>query len=327
MLRRRAIPGTRRNRLERVRKTSAVLASLSLAVLALTGCAAAAPDGGVACDRGAGSNEIRDAVTVEGDVGSTPDVSVFSPLHLKETAFADTTVGDGRKILDNAQALVVELSIFSGETGKQVYSTSYDESKGQVSTADYWATQSPGLESVFECATEGSRIVAALTPEDFGANNLEGFGLAADDNAVFVIDVVDVFLSRAEGSLQFNDAKGMPTVVRAPDGTPGVIIPDSAAPTEQVVQTLIKGDGDEVEAGQIPLLNVMAVGWDDKKVINSTWGQGPTGDLSTSAPTVAEALIGETVGSQILVVTPAGDAGPAVAYVVDILGAVTAPTQ
>ncbi len=77
-------------------------------------------------------------------------------------------------------------------------------------------------------------IVAALTPEDFGANNLEGFGLAADDNAVFVIDVVDVFLSRAEGSLQFNDAKGMPTVVRAPDGTPGVIIPDSAAPTSRL---------------------------------------------------------------------------------------------
>jgi peptidylprolyl isomerase len=310
-----------------VRKTSAVLASFSLAVLALTGCTATASDGAADCDRGTGSTEIRDAVTVEGDVGSAPDVSVFTPLHLKKSAFADTTVGEGRAIVDKTQALVVELSIFSGETGKQVYATSYDESRGQVSTADYWATQSPGLASVFECATEGSRIVAGLTPDDFGANNLEGFGLSEDDNAVFVIDVVDVFLSRAEGALQFNDAKGMPTVVRAPDGTPGVIIPDSAAPTEQVVQTLIKGDGDEVADGQIPLMNVMAVGWDDKKVVTSTWGQGPTGDLSTTAPTVAEAVIGQTVGSQILVVTPAGDAGPAVAYVIDILGAVTAPTQ
>ncbi|QNA92613.1 MULTISPECIES: hypothetical protein [unclassified Microbacterium] len=309
-----------------MRKTSAVLASLSLAVVALTGCAAAAPDSSATCDRGVGSTEIRDAVTIDGEVGTTPDVSVFSPLHLKRSAFADATVGDGRTIVDDNQAIVAEISIFSGETGKQVFATSYDESKGQVSTAGYWATQSPGLATVFDCATAGSRIVAGLTPDDFGANNLEGFGLSADDNVVFVIDVVDVFLSRAEGAPQFNDAKGMPTVVRAPDGTPGVIIPDSAAPEEQVVQTLIKGEGEEVATGQVPLLNVMAVGWDDKKVVTSTWGQGPTGDLS-SAPSVAEAIIGKTVGSQILVVTPAGDSGPAVAYVVDILGAVTAPTQ
>ncbi|MEU4015843.1 hypothetical protein AB0E56_11320 [Microbacterium sp. NPDC028030] len=309
-----------------MRKTSAVLASLSLAVLALTGCTAAGSDSSLTCDRGDGSTEIRDAVTIDGEVGSAPDVSVFSPLHLKKSTFADATVGDGRTIVDDNQAIVAEISIFSGETGKQVFATSYDESKGQVSTAGYWATQSPGLATVFECATAGSRIVVGLTPDDFGANNLEGFGLAADDNVVFVIDVVDVFLSRAEGALQFNDAKGMPTVVRASDGTPGVIIPDSAAPEKQVEQTLIKGEGEEVAARQVPLLNVMAVGWDDKKVVTSTWGQGPTGDLS-SAPTVAEAIVGKTVGSQILVVTPAGDSGPAVAYVVDILGAVTAPTQ
>jgi hypothetical protein len=286
-----------------------------------------APEGGVACERGSGSTAIRDAVTVEGDVGSTPDVSVFTPLHLTKTAFADTTVGDGRKIVDSAQALVVELSIFRGDTGKQIFTTPYDESRGQLSTVDSWASQSPGLESVFECATAGSRIVAALTPEDFGINNLASFDLEPDENVVFVIDVVDVFLSRAEGSLQFNDAKGMPTVVRAPDGTPGVIIPDSAAPTEAAVQTLIKGEGNEFESGQVPLLNVVSVGWDDKTVIDSTWGQVPIRDLSTLDPAVAEALVGQTVGSQVLVVTPAGDAGPAVAHVVDILGAVTAPTQ
>ncbi|CAI7673615.1 unnamed protein product [Penicillium discolor] len=61
--------------------------------------------------------------------------------------------------------------------------------------------------------------------------------MGQDDIAVFVIDVVDAFLPKAEGTLQFNDAQGMPTVVRADDGTPGIIIPDSAAPDEQVVQT------------------------------------------------------------------------------------------
>ncbi|MFJ2369756.1 hypothetical protein [Microbacterium sp. NPDC087665] len=310
-----------------MRKTSAVLATLSLAVLALTGCTAAPTFDGAACDRSNDATGLRDAVTVEGGLGAKPDVSVVSPLHLKETAVTDLIAGDGRAVESGQQAIMLELSIYSGDTGKRVYETTYNPDQGQVSNIDYWATQSPGLADVLQCATAGSRVLAALTPEEFGEEALVGLGLEDDDNMVFVIDVLDVYLSKAEGALQFNDASGLPTVVRAPDGTPGVIIPDSDAPTEQVAQTLIKGDGDEVTTGQLPLVNVMAVGWDDKTVVTSTWGQGPTGDLASTAPTVAEALVGQTVGSQLLVVTPATDGAGAVAYVVDIVGAVTVPTQ
>lgn len=309
-----------------MRKTSAVLASLSLAVLALTGCTAEASSDDASCEREADAKSIQDAVTIEGDLGTAPEVAVFSPLTLEDSAVADVIVGDGRTVVNGQQALTVELSIFSGETGEKVHATAYDEARGQVSNADYWATQSPGLEKAFDCVTEGSRIVAGLTPEDFGVEALAGLGLSDDDNMVFVIDVLDVFLSKAEGAHQFNDASGMPTVVRAPDGTPGIIIPDSDAPVEQVEQTLIKGDGEKVAADQIPLVNVTAVNWDDKSVVTSTWGQGPTADLATTAPTVAEALVGQTVGSQLLVVTPGAEGAGAVAYVVDILGAVTAPT-
>ncbi|MFS0893687.1 hypothetical protein [Microbacterium sp. 179-I 3D3 NHS] len=310
-----------------MRKTSAVLASLSLAVLALTGCSVTASSDGASCERHADATGIRDAVTVEGELGEAPDVSVFSPLHLTRSEVADVIEGDGRTIVNDQQALTVELSIFSGETGEKVYGTAYDENKGQVSNAAYWASQSPGLAQAFACATEGSRIVAGLTPEDFGAEALSGLGLSEDDNMVFVIDVLDVFLSKAEGTLRFNDAQGMPTVVRAADGTPGVIVPDSTAPTKQVVQTLIDGDGEKVTAEQIPLVNVTAVGWDDKKVVSSTWGEGPTGDLASSAPTLADELVGRTVGSQLLAVVPEADGAPATVYVIDILGAVTAPTQ
>lgn len=309
-----------------MRKTSAVLATLSLAVLALTGCTAAGTSA-AGCDRETvGAEGIRDAVVVSGDFGEAPSVELYSPLQLEKSSFADVTEGDGRTIENGSQAMMVELSIFSGETGEQVYSTPYAAGSGQVSNADYWASQSPGLAEVLACATAGSRIVAGLTPEDFGEQGLVGLGLQPDENAVFVIDVLDVLLPRAEGTLKFNDAQGLPTVVRAPDGTPGIIIPDNAAPTTKVTQTLIEGEGEEVAEGQVPLVHVTAVNWDDKSVVTSTWGQGPTGDLASTAPTVAQELVGTPVGSQLLVVTPEnGDAG-AVAYVVDILGAVTAPT-
>lgn len=135
-----------------------------------------------------------------------------------------------------------------------------------------------------------------------------------------VIDVLDVMPAKASGALQFNDARGLPTVVRAPDGTPGVIIPDVPAPKEITTQTLIKGDGPKVKKDDIVVTNIMGVGWDDKKVTTSSWGA----DASVSV--AAEQLVGATVGSQLLVVFPAAENAPATAVVVDILGAVTAPT-
>ncbi|MFJ2552596.1 hypothetical protein [Microbacterium sp. NPDC087591] len=310
-----------------MRKTSAVLATLSLAVLALTGCTAAPSFDGAACDRAAAGDGIKDAVTVTGDVGAAPDVTVFSPLTLTEPAYADLTVGDGRAIENPNQVVSLELSLYSGDTGKKVFSTAYDESQRGLSTTASWSEQSPGLGEVLQCATAGSRIVAGLTPDAFGAKSLSGIGLDDDDNVVFVIDVVDVFPSKAEGTLQFNDAAGMPTVVRASDGTPGVIVPDTAAPEKTVVQTLIKGDGPALTADQTPVVNVTAVNWDDKSVVTTTWGTTPRVDLGTAVPEVGKALVGAPVGSQLLVVVPGLDQASAIVYVVDVLGVAPAPTQ
>lgn len=302
-----------------MRKTSAVLATLSLAVLALTGCTAAPTYAGASCDRPSGDTGVAESVTVTGDIGSVPKVEVFSPVRSKKTTFTDVVSGDGPAVVDGTQGLVAEISIFSGDTGEQVFQSAYDATRSAVHNVNYWATQSPGLAKVLQCVTEGSRVVAALTPEDFGVANLEGLGLAKDDTAVFVIDMVDVFLPKAEGALQFNDARGVPTVVRADDGTPGVIIPDNAAPKDTVVQTLIKGDGPVVKKGDTLVTNFTAVSWNDKKVTNTSWGKDP------SVGPAAQELVGATVGSQLLVVVPGTDGGSATAIVLDVLGITTAP--
>lgn len=310
-----------------MRKTSAVLASLSLVVLALTGCAATPTYAGAPCDRTDDANGIQNAVTVKGEVGAAPEVNVFAPLHLKQTSFTDLAVGTGRPVVNANQILKLEMSLYSGNTGEKITSTRYDSATTGLSTVNDWTKQAPGLGKVLECATAGSRIIAALTPEDMGAASLQSLQLEPDDNVIFVFDVVDVFLSKAEGTAQFNDSNRMPSVVRAPDGTPGVIIPDTAAPKKQVVQTLIKGDGDAVTAKNVPIVNVTSLTWDDKTVSNTTWGQAASIDLQKTAPEVAKALIGKPVGSQVLVVTPATGENKAMVYVVDILAAVTVPEQ
>ncbi|PQZ61074.1 MULTISPECIES: hypothetical protein [unclassified Microbacterium] len=303
-----------------MRKTSAVLASLSLAVLALTGCTATASDGAVACDRG-GNEKILNIADVSGDIGSLPEVSVFGPVKSDKTSYADVTVGDGLALETKFQPVVLDIAFYGGDSGEKLYQSEFNGDQSRVHSIDYWAQRSAGLSDVLECATAGSRVLAVLTPEDFGAQNVEAFGLDKGENIVAVIDVLDVMPTKASGALQFNDARGLPTVVRAPDGTPGVIIPDVPAPTEITTQTLIKGDGPKVKAGDIVVSNIMGVGWDEKKVTTSSWG------AEASIGAAAEQLVGATVGSQLLVVFPASESTPATAVVVDILGAVTAPTK
>ncbi len=312
----RANRSRRRNRLERVRKTSAVLATLSLAVLALTGCAAAPTFAGDACDRASHAGSVADSVTVEGDLGESPDVTVFSPVKVDDTSFVDAISGDGRTLTSDVQPMVLDLAFYGGASGDKLYETEFNDDLSRVHSISYWAQKSPGLEKALECATGGSRVVAVLTPEDFGDANVKGFDLAEDENVVAVIDVLDVYMPRAEGASQFNDARGLPTVVRAPDGTPGVIIPDSEAPTESVSQTLIKGDGEVVKKDSTIVTNITAVDWDDKTVTSTTWGAEP------NIGPAAQELVGATVGSQLLVVVPGTEGAAATAIVVDILGIV-----
>lgn len=329
----RAILSSVRNRLESVRKTSAALATLSLALVALTGCAAAPAFGGATCDRAAATSEIDDVATVTGEVGTTPDVELFTPIGAKKSSFSDVVVGDGAALTSPSQSAVIEFALYSGKTGEPVAGTAFDEDKAQLVSIDYWSQRVPAFGKALECATEGSRVLSVISPKDFGAQNLSGFSLDEDEPVVAVFDVVKVFPGKADGAPQYNDARGMPTVVRAADGRPGIIVPDSAAPKDLVVQTLIKGDGPKIAKDDTALVNYTGVTWADKKVFDSSWERGAAVpfDLASLIPGFTQGLTGQTVGSQVLIVIPPelgyGDQGSAsipanstLVFVVDILG-------
>lgn len=315
-----------------MRKTSAALASLSLALVALTGCSAAPAFDGEACDRAASTSGIEDLATITGDVGAQPEVELFTPIGAEESAFGDVVVGEGLTLTSPTQSAVIEFSLFSGKTGEKIAGTAYDEEQAQLVSIDYWAQRVPAFGASLECVTAGSRVLSVISPEDFGAQNLSGFGLEEDEPVVAIFDVTKAFPSKADGEPQYNDAAGMPTVVRAPDGRPGIIVPDSAAPTDLEVQTLLKGDGEKIADGDKVLVNYTGVTWDEKTVFDSSWDRTPaTFDLASLIPGFTQGLVGQTVGSQVLIVIPPelgyGEAGsgavPANAtlvFVVDILG-------
>lgn len=315
------------SRLLRVRKIPASAALLGLVAVGLVGCSL---PGSTACARPDAAPLT--GVTVTGPVGQAPDLDVYTPFRVSEPAFEDVEVGAGIPITDDAQLISMDISIFSGDTGENLVETNYDGDLSQASTVARWYEVIPGLEDVLPCATEGSRIAVALPPGSIEESTAERLELGSDDSAIAVVDIAKVYLAHAEGTPRFNVGGGLPTVVRAPDGRPGVIIPDAAPPADLVIQTLIEGSGEEV-SGDVPVrVHYTGLTWAERNVFETTWDTEPKSiDLETMIPGFAEALIGQKVGSQVMVVIPPDQAygdqaqGPIPAdstlvFVVDILG-------
>ncbi len=315
-----------------MRKTPAALTGL--AVLALTattlvGCSTGAP---AACDRPTSSNAaVADLLTVTGGLDEAPEVTIPTPLHVDAVAYTDVVTGTGPALVDPGQLVVPAITLVDGDTGETRASVSGEPDLTAVYPFSALIETIPGLESALQCATGGSRVAIALPYDQIDPRVAEQFGIESGSSSVAVIDLHKVYLTRAQGMLQFNTGNGLPSVVRAPDGTPGVTMPDAAPPADTVVQTLIKGDGAVVSADDTVRVHVLGVAWGEDSTFENTWLTAPA-SVAVGAETAAyaSALEGKTVGSQVLVVLPQvdpADASTSVAYVVDILGldAVAAP--
>lgn len=296
-----------------MRKTTAAFSSLALAAIALTGCTAAPGTDGADCAPREGSSTLASSVSVDGELGS-PALDLERPVRSSKLAYADAITGEGRAVTSDAQNAIVTLALHNGATGDVL------QQGAGLWSPESLSQQLPGVGEVLECVTAGSRVVASIPSSSLPEGMAAQVGLEPGDSLVGVFDVHEVLPTKAEGRDVFNDARGLPTVVRAADGRPGIIIPDGAAPEKPVVQTLIAGEGDEV-GDAVPLFNFTAVSWAERTVTASNWGQNVSSNTSGLPEQVVEAMRDATVGSQILVVVP-GEDSDAVAYVVDVLGVI-----
>lgn len=302
-----------------MRRTPVILALTALVAAGLVGCSA----GGAASCTPATDDSLLGLVDVSGQVGSEPDVSMRAPFHVSNTEVADVERGDGVALTEPGQLALVDVTVFSGETGQSVVSTRYADDLAQVPSLTQLAATFPTLADDLQCATEGSRVIVALAPQDIPEDVAAQLAPEENESLVLVVDLRRVYLPKADGADQFTESHGLPTVVRAPDGRPGIIIPDADAPTEQVVQVLKRGDGAEVTDGSSARVHVTGVRWDTRAVTVDTWESGQPETLvpgGANSPAFADALVGQTVGSQLLVVQPGDGSTSAIAYVIDILG-------
>lgn len=302
-----------------MRRFSALVVAASIAAT-LTACSGGSND----CNSGVTSGEASSAVDAPGEVGTAPEVDFPTPLITNSVERSVLVHGDGETVKEG-QPVILEATILSGADGTVLQQTAYAADGGSLFALGDQGL--PALGTGLECATVGSRVAIVASGEE-GA----GSAPAAADSVVYVVDVVDAYPARATGADQL-PVVGMPAVVTAPDGTPGLTIPNEEAPTDYRMAVLKLGEGDIVEEDDAVVVKITVVDWETEEVTQSTWETGGATIIDLSSDTVpaglAQAVAGEQVGSQILAVVPPGLAGTPEApgastlvYVVDILGTV-----
>ncbi|GGE89575.1 FKBP-type peptidyl-prolyl cis-trans isomerase [Mycetocola zhadangensis] len=310
-----------------MQKAPALLLTAGVVLTALTGCAQAP---GSDCEAPVTSGDASNVVEATGKLGTTPAVDFPTPLKTVSTQVSTLIEGDGAPIAAD-QLVEMSFSFYNGTTGEPVEEGAYTE------PGVYLPSQLlPGMAASIECATVGSRIAATMSPADaFGEAGSAQLRVAPDDSIVMVADITDSFLAKANGARTPVFQSGFPSVVTAADGTPGITVPKSEAPTELKVATLKTGDGAKVSANDRVVVHYTGALWEDNSIFDSSWTKGTPAVFSLDGivPGLASAIDGKTVGSQIIAVIPPelgyGDQsagsippGSTLVFVVDILGTV-----
>jgi peptidylprolyl isomerase len=259
---------------------------------------------GTAIPAAAGASPLTD-VTVTGAVGTEPTLKFTKPLSTAKTVHRDIVNGTGKKLAKGDKVTFQYLAV-DGRTGKQIES-SFDKSPASLVLDKQRSVT--GLVNSLVGAKVGSRVLIALAPKEGVTRGLQGGGVKKKDTLVFVVDVTDVRapLKRATGT-PVEPAAGLPTVKLAKNGKPTIKVPSSPAPTSLVVQPLIKGTGPVVTAGQTITVHYTGVIWASGKQFDSSWDRGEPVDFAIGQGQVIagwdEGLVGQTVGSQVLLVVP-----------------------
>lgn len=293
-------------------KALTATATAALLVSGLAACSSGEPSStatpaGAACQN-VKSGDTSKSVKVAGEYGKAPKVTFDSPL--KATDVQRTVIVTGKGAVAKGGSNVdIALAAYNGTTGKEITAQGFDGSEPAMVKVDDNAFV-PGLVRAVECLHVGSRVVlTAPVKEAFGSQDISQLKLTEKDSVVFVADLVDLPVTRAEGK-PVTPPAGFPTVkLDASTGEPTITIPKADPPTETKIGVLKQGDGETVQPGDTVTVQYKGVLWKDGKMFDSSWSRG----TPTSFPTTGvvkgfkQALEGQKVGSQVIAIVPPAD--------------------
>lgn len=282
------------------RRLVAAGAALALAALLLGACSSDSSDSSstTTTDPAAATTTTvvntssLDGVEVSKDIAVKPEVKFDPSFAEPDTAKVDSRViaeGTGETVADG-QRVTLDYTVVSGVDGSELQTT--------------WG-QKPEVVPLDSNLQEG--IKNALVGQKVGARVL-ATSYAQEIWVLFVFDIRSAVTvpTRASGE-PVTPPPGLPTVTEE-GGAPKITLTGEPAPTTLVIQPLIKGTGPEVQAGQTATVQYVGVKWSDGSVFDSSWERGEPVDFpldpGSVIPGFSEGLVGQTVGSRVMLIIP-----------------------
>jgi peptidylprolyl isomerase len=274
--------------------------------------------------------------TVTGRFGEAPVVEVPDGAPPTDLVVKVLTKGKGPEVA-KGETVVVDYVGVRWEDG-QTFDSSFDRGSPAGFTIGTGLVI-PGWDKALVGVPAGTRLLLVLPPDEaYGDTPPDGAPIQAGDTLVFVVDVLGSHApdQAATGEPAPTEDDSLPYVSISPR-EPDMVVPDGReAPTKLIAIPVVVGDGPEVKAGQTVVVQYKGILWRNGKEFDSSWSSGQpfVTTIGTGAviPGWDKGLVGETVGSRVMLIVPPkdgyGDAGSGeirgtdtMVFAVDILGA------
>jgi peptidylprolyl isomerase len=317
------------------------LVALSILPVLLLGAAACGEDqdgSGDGSDSSSAASSI-DGIEVSGEVGEAPEVKIEEALDLKETKTAVLESGDGNPAAEGKDALL-HIYVANGTNGDKAVTT-YD----QGVPIKIGLSEDQLFKSVIDAIAGenvGSRVLVAATPADaYGDQGAPQLKLGAEDDVVFVVDIMSVepedVIEKPDGEAAGDLPATVPTVVEKDGTVTGIDFakaPKSPSKKLEVV-TLVEGDGPEVRDDSLVTFDYLGQVYGTQKIFDESFSSEPrTFPVGIGGLIKAwdEALVGAKRGSRLLITAPPSlaygakgnppsvPANATLTFVVDVLG-------
>lgn len=267
-------------------------------------------------------------VTATGELGKKPSVALAStPMTVENNAYAILQEGNG-KAVESDDRVCLQAVYVNAKNGEEIGNT--------------WDKNTPDCSLNLGDSSTGEEYKELFTGRKI--NTTIGFGVNDSNSAgtsyIMALTIVSTSkdYTKATGTEVTDVPSNLPKVTRAKDGKPSIDMNGYKGSKKLVAQTLVKGDGAKVTDKNT--VRVKYTGWLlDGTQFDSSWDKNTTLDADTYSGgqhTVIDGwqqgMVGQTVGSQVLLVIPPDlgygstatgsiPANSTLVFVVDILAA------
>ena len=271
---------------------------------------------------------------VKGGFGETPTITVPDAEPPTDLVVKTLVKGNGPTV-QAGETIVVNYAGVRWDDG-ETFDSSFDRGApagfgiGVGAVIPGWDTGLVGLKA-------GTRVLLVLPPDQAYGDTPPGDPIQAGDTLVFVVDVLGSHAGdeTAKGEPAPTEDDSLPYVSITPKA-PEIIIPAGSPAKQLITIPVVVGTGPKVQKGDTIVVQYKGVLWRNGKEFDSSWSRGQpfvtTIGQGAVIPAWDKGLIGQTVGSRVMLVVPPkdgyGQAGSGqikgtdtMVFAVDILGA------